>query len=187
MGVLAAMSDHEDEDDGLDPAIEDAEEDEMADAADEMPELTTDQLKLLYMISRYSHCSTSADEKEEWIRKVPLLCLIYEGITHNSFDYDYAPASELINQRRVYFNMSQEGKSDVDCLREFDLMNALKLSSKEHTSVTAYQISLKGLKIIQFLSEEDKADVDQFIYAPGASGDVSDPDPDDLLKVHWNG
>ena len=91
------------------------------------------------MSRRYSHCATNADEKEEWIRKVPLLCLIYEGITHNSFDYDYAPASELINQRRVYFNISQEGRSDLDCLREFDLLNALKLSSKEHTSVTAYQ------------------------------------------------
>ena len=34
------------------------------------------------------------------------------------------------------------GRSDLDCLREFDLLNALKLSSKEHTSVTAYQVHL---------------------------------------------
>ena len=52
-------------------------------------------------------------------------------------------ASEVVNQRRIYFNISQEGKSDVDVLREFELLNALKLSSKEHTAVTAFQISIK--------------------------------------------
>ena len=40
---------------------------------------------------RYSHAANGPDEKEEWIRKVPLLVLIYEGIVHNVYDYDYAP------------------------------------------------------------------------------------------------
>ena len=50
--------------------------------------------------------------------------------------------------------------------RELDLCNALKLSSKEHQSVTAYQISFKGQKLLEFLSIEDRQDVDSFIFAP---------------------
>ena len=69
------------------------------------------------MVSRYSHASTSANEKEEWIRKVPLMVLLYEGIVAQVFDYDYAPSSEIIHSRRLYFNTSQEGRSDVDILR----------------------------------------------------------------------
>ena len=61
--------------------------------------------------------STSADEKEEWIRKVPLMVLIYEGIVAQVYDYDYAPSSEIIHTRRIYFNTSQEGRNDVDVLR----------------------------------------------------------------------
>ena len=73
---------------------------------DELPELTGDQLSLLYLISRYSQAATSADQQvlhwlipmeltrpvqEEWIRKIPLLVLIYEGIVNQVLDYDYAP------------------------------------------------------------------------------------------------
>ncbi len=58
-------------------------------------------------------------------------------------DYDYAPASELVEGRRKYFNMSQEGRSDVDLLREEEMLNGLKLSSKNYQPVTCYQISEK--------------------------------------------
>jgi len=183
------MSDDEDE-----PLFDDddEQEDQDDDDDDERPELTQDQLKCLYMISRYSHASTSADEKEEWIRKVPLMVLIYEGIVAQVFDYDYAPSSEIIHTRRIYFNTSQEGRNDVDVLRELDLVNALKLSSKEHQSVTAYQISFKGQKLLEFLSIEDRQDVDSFIYAPSMDSVIADTgdaprDLDDLLKVHWDG
>ena len=44
--------------------------------------------------------------------------LSYEGVAANVLDYDYAPASELIENRRIYLNISQEGKSDVEFLRE---------------------------------------------------------------------
>jgi len=76
--------------------------------------------------------------------------------------------------------------------RELDLVNALKLSSKEHQSVTAYQISFKGQKLLEFLSIEDRQDVDSFIFAPSMESVVGDSgdaprDLDDLLKVHWDG
>jgi len=35
---------------------------------------------MLYMIARYSHKARTAGEKEKWIRKTPLLVLLYEGI-----------------------------------------------------------------------------------------------------------
>lgn len=162
------------------------------DEDEERPELTNDQLKLLYMVSRYSHAATGPEEKEEWIRKVPLMVLVYEGIVAQVYDYDYAPSSEMIHTRRIYFNTSQEGRNDLDVLRELDLCNALKLSSKEHQSVTAYQISFKGQKLLEFLSIEDRQDVDSFIFAPSmesARGDMGEAprDTDDLLKVTWDG
>jgi len=185
-----SMSDKDSDDE---PLFDDNDAEEEPDEEDdERPELTQDQLKCLYMISRYSHASTSADEKEEWIRKVPLMVLIYEGIVAQVYDYDYAPSSEIIHTRRIYFNTSQEGRNDVDVLRELDLVNALKLSSKEHQSVTAYQISFKGQKLLEFLSIEDRQDVDSFIFAPSMDSVIEETgdaprDIDDLLKVHWDG
>jgi len=44
--------------------------------------------------------------------------LIYEGIVANVLDFDYAPQSDLIENRRVWLNISQEGKSDIEFLRE---------------------------------------------------------------------
>lgn len=68
------------------------------------PRLQTEEhLKLLYLISRYSHTAQPGDaEKDRWIRKLPLLVLIYEGIVAKVFDYDYAPASEVLGTRRLY-------------------------------------------------------------------------------------
>lgn len=114
------------------------------------------------------------------MRKPSALVLIYEGIVAQVLDYDYAPSSEMVESRRMYFNISQvlkgefaavvamratlatqlldashtdsmeygsvcfqEGKSDLDFLREEELINGLKISSKDHLPTTMYQISLK--------------------------------------------
>ena len=90
--------------------------------------LTENQNRLLYMISLYTNIAQSDEEAEEWIRKSALLVMTYEGIVQQVFDYDYAPASMSVENRRKYFNMSQEGRSDVDFLREEELINGLKLS-----------------------------------------------------------
>jgi hypothetical protein len=78
--------------------------------------------------------------------------LTIEGV----FDYDYAPVSEQVvsltrvafieikGNRRVYLNISQEGRDDIDDLREVSAINGLKLSSQEYQSITAYQVSDKG-------------------------------------------
>ena len=92
--------------------------------------LTENQNRLLYLVSLYTHKAESHDDKDEWIRKPALLVLIYEGVVANVLDYDYAPASELIENRRIYLNISQEGKSDVEFLREEELLNGLQIATK---------------------------------------------------------
>ena len=43
-------------------------------------DLSGDHYKILYLISLYSHLADHATDTEQWIRKLPLLILIYEGI-----------------------------------------------------------------------------------------------------------
>jgi len=114
--------------------------------------LDDNQLRLLYMIARYSHKARSAGEKEKWIRQVPLLVLLYEGIKHGTFDYDYAPQSTMVGVRRVFMNISQEGKDDIDDLRESGLVAAIKLNSKEFQAVTAFQLSNAGYDVLDKVS-----------------------------------
>jgi hypothetical protein len=69
--------------------------------------LTENQRRLLYLVSLYSHPAETGGDKEKWIRRSTLLVLIYEGIVAQVLDYDYAPSSELVESRRMYFNISQ--------------------------------------------------------------------------------
>ena len=95
--------------------------------------LTRNQNRLLYLISLYTHPAQSSEEQEGWIRKSALAVLMYEGITSKVLDYDYAPASVIVENRRIFINVSQEGKSDIDFLREEELLNGLKLQSRGNT------------------------------------------------------
>lgn len=140
--------------------------------------LTDNQNRLLYMVSLYTHQAENEDDREEWIRKQALLVLVYEGVVAQVLDYDYAPQSDLVENRRKYFNVSQEGKSDVDFLREEELVNGLKLSSKSYQPVTCYQISEKGMEICKKLSRKEKEAVHEMVYAPGTR---------ELLRVQWDG
>ena len=97
------MAEERDEDDEGDSGSESESETE----EEEDTGLTENQNRLLYLISLYTHKAETHDDKDEWIRKPALLVLIYEGIVANVLDYDYAPQSELIENRRVYLNISQ--------------------------------------------------------------------------------
>ncbi|KAG7386680.1 WD repeat-containing protein 35 [Phytophthora pseudosyringae] len=160
---------------------EEAEEEDDEESDEEVEEdtgLTENQNRLLYLVSLYSKPAVRASDKEEWIRKPALLVLLYEAIVSKALDYDYAPSSELVENKRKYFNISQEGKSDLDFLREEDLVNGLKLSSKTYQPVTCFQISEKGLEIIAKISKTDKLAVNDMAYAPGTLH---------LLRVEWDG
>ncbi|OQR92707.1 WD repeat protein 35 [Achlya hypogyna] len=158
-------------------AIDDEDDDE-SEAMEEDTGLTENQNRLLYLISLYTKPAILATDKEEWIRKPALLVLLYEAIVSKALDYDYAPASELVENKRKYFNISQEGKSDIDFLREEELLNGLKLSSKSYQPVTCYQISEKGLELISKLGRGDKSPIHEMAYAPGTRN---------LLRVEWDG
>ena len=136
---------------------------------------TMNHLKLLYLISKYSHFAQTAQDKEQWVRKLPLLVLVYEGIVQKVFDYDYAPASRSVEHKRVYLNITQEGTDDLDDLVESKLVKGLRLATKEHQSVTAYQISPLGLNMVsKRLPDEEKGLVDALITEDAA-----------LLQVVW--
>ena len=74
--------------------------------------------------------------------------------------------------------MSQEGKSDIDFLREERLINGLKLSSSDYTPVTCYQVSEKGFEVIRKIRKTDKEAVHECVFAPQTK---------DLLRVSWDG
>jgi WD repeat-containing protein 35 len=99
---------------------------------------------------------------------------MYEGITAGSLDFDYAPFSILVCHegisQRKWMNVTQEGKAAIDDLREGELVNGLKLSTEDFQPVTAFQVSLKGMRFVAQLTAELKADVDKFIYPPKDSG-----------------
>eukprot|EP00276_Gloeochaete_wittrockiana_P004270 CAMPEP_0184664376 /NCGR_PEP_ID=MMETSP0308-20130426/52494_1 /TAXON_ID=38269 /ORGANISM="Gloeochaete witrockiana, Strain SAG 46.84" /LENGTH=776 /DNA_ID=CAMNT_0027107733 /DNA_START=154 /DNA_END=2481 /DNA_ORIENTATION=- len=164
-------------------------------------ETTEMHLRLLYLISRYSckkpaHVSPQRDgsmsshsseqtpvqEKEVWIGRLPLLVLIYEGISMGVFpDYDYSPQSEYVGQRRVYLNISQEGKDDIDDCLEMGFLVCLKLSASGSRLVTAYRVSQAGTAMLDSLSAEKREElmqtVDPLISRQGANN---------LVQVEWH-
>ena len=52
-------------------------------------------------------------------------------------------------------------------LREEELLNGLKLSSKTFQPVTCYQISEKGAELVGKLSKSDRQAVQEMVFAPG--------------------
>jgi WD repeat-containing protein 35 len=92
--------------------------------------------------------------------------LIYEGIRHGGFDYDYSPVSVMVGSKRVWMNVSQEGKDDIDDMREGGLINGLKLSTEELQPVTAFQVSVEGMRLVQDVPDNLREQVDLFVLAP---------------------
>lgn len=142
----------------------DASKSDVSDEDSDEEEWTNDHLKLLYLISRYAECASSPDQREGWIRKNSILVLMYEGIVDGVFDYDYAPISVMVGRNRLWLNITQEGKDDIDDLREGGLLNGLKLSSEDLQPITAYQVSKKGKELAILIPREFRTEVDNLIY-----------------------
>ena len=106
MSTMDADFDHENEDlDSMDEEEENnGSDDEMAHdnhgisvELDKRPfEMTPNHSKILILISKYATAGR-ADKKESWIRELPLTVMIYEGITADVIDCDYAPKSMIIS------------------------------------------------------------------------------------------
>jgi WD repeat-containing protein 35 len=133
---------------------------------------------LLYLIDLHSRKAENRNEKDIWIRKQALSVIVYEGVVADVFDYDYAPTSILINNKRVWCNISQEGQSDIEFLREEELVNALLLSSRSYKPGVCYQISEKGKELVRYISRREKESVDLFAHKEGTR---------ELLKPYWDG
>ncbi|TMW55734.1 hypothetical protein Poli38472_010616 [Pythium oligandrum] len=133
-------------------------------------ELSPNQFKLLYLISLYAVAANSTKQNERWMRQVPLLVLMYEGIISGVFDFDYAPASVRLSftgrTLRRWVNFSQEGNTAINDLWEMQLVNGLKLSSDDFQPITAFQVSLLGLERLHKLPSAFRDEVDRFIYPP---------------------
>ncbi len=126
--------------------------------------LSQDHIRLLYLISSYSKPAVEAEDVESWVRQHIIYCFVFEGIVSGVFNYDYSASSELVGSSRILMNVSQEGKDDLDDLREMNLINTLRLSSSHHQTVTAYQISKLGVTILgRKLTSISKRAVESFI------------------------
>lgn len=84
-------------------------EDDDVSSSSEDNGLTENQNRLLYLIDL--HTSRTNDDGCRWIRRQALSVLLYDGIVNNIFDYDYSPQSTLVENRRIWINVSQEGRS----------------------------------------------------------------------------
>ncbi|KAG7380215.1 Lysine-specific demethylase 4B [Phytophthora pseudosyringae] len=142
----------------------------MAEATVAATILTANQFKLLYLINLYAVASNSTRQNERWIRHVPLLVLMFEGILCDAFDFDYAPASMRLSFKgktlRRWINFSREGKAAIDDLWALRLINGLKLSSDDFQPITAYQVSIKGQLVLRFMPRYFQDTVDAFLYPP---------------------
>jgi len=126
----------------------------------------------------YSKKAESPEDSDQWVRKPALVVLIYEGIVANVLDFDYAPQSDLIENRRVWLNISQEGKSDIEFLREEELLAGLQISSRSYKPITCYQITAKGKELVKRVNRKEKEAVHEFVYMRGSR---------ELLRAVWDG
>jgi len=140
--------------------------------------LTDNQNRLLHLLDLHSKKAENRNEKDIWIRKQALSVIVYEGVLADVFDYDYAPTSTLVENKRVWCNVSQEGQSDIEFLREEEVINALLLSSKSYKPGVCYQISERGKSLLRYMSMREKESVDLFAHKEGTR---------ELLKPYWDG
>eukprot|EP01083_Nonionella_stella_P043058 116199_1 len=142
--------------------------------------LSKDHIAVLFIINAYSHSSQSSQEKEIWIQELPLMVLIFEAITVGAISYDYGPVYRTIDDNsKVWVNISQEAVAAIDVLRELGYVNALKLTSKTVSSMTAFQISVDGRQLLdryKYTMTETFSQIDTVIFTITKK----------LVSVNWN-
>jgi WD repeat-containing protein 35 len=134
-------------------------------------QLENEHLRLLYLVSKYTSETT-------WIREMPLLVLLFEAIQEKVFSYDYAPDCVPVGERQVFMNVTQEGRDDIDDLRESGLLESLKLSTYSGLTMTAFKLSDAGRAFVDQVHEADRVLVDA-VFQPDGSGGP-------LMEVIWN-
>ena len=142
--------------------------------------------KLLYLISLYA-VEGRVGSSGSWVRSMALDVMIYECIVAGALTFDYAPMSVRVSQpggvsRRVWLNMSQEGRVAIDELRERGLLIALKAMTEDLQPLTCLQVSKKGVSLLKKVPRVVLQAVDDVIYRP--SGHPTKKG--ELLQVVWD-
>jgi hypothetical protein len=129
-------------------------------------EITPDMLKLLYLIGIFGRpVEKGCSGCDTWMKDVSLKAYIYQAIVEGVFDYDYAPASVLFSDGRVFVNVSQEAEDDLNDLRELheSPLEFLQLTTSRHHVLNAYRVNEIGMRIIEMMSPAWKAEVNRVV------------------------
>jgi len=60
--------------------------------AGEEEEWTENHMKIIFLISLFGEVAATEDDKETWLRQMPMFVLLFEGVVAGILDFDYAPA-----------------------------------------------------------------------------------------------
>jgi hypothetical protein len=140
-----------------------------------------------------SSSNRNQSQKSSWLDKNDLDVLVYEGVVANVFDYDYAPLSTQIGNRRVWLNISHDGHSDICFLREEELISALRqTTASSSTSASAFEPSIgyrttpKGQELLEHVLRREKEAVNRFAFGAAAPGTRS-VNSGNLKHAWWDG
>lgn len=135
--------------------------------------LTSDQKRLLVLISRFSKPAKTRNEEETWIKKIPLHALVNRGIHLKVFDnYDFAPQLVDYMGSSRYASISKEGEDDVADLREEGFLERLKLATSHHVYVSAYRITHEGQDELNKIESVHHDAVDKIVSCKKCKGDM---------------
>ena len=133
--------------------------------------LTFDRTRLLTLISKFSSPAKRHNEEEIWIKKIPLLSLVYLGINRKIFkNYDSAPTLVEYMGMMRYANISKEGEDDIADLRQMGYVERLKLATSHHFYVSAYRITPKGMARVNSFDKKHHAAIDKIIKCKKCGG-----------------
>lgn len=138
--------------------------------------LTTEQKRLLYLIGLYT--VVDAKVTTQWLKDLSLKGFILKGIRDKIFDYDYAPSSIMYKGTRKVLNISQEGENDLNILREYGLVNRLRLGTTRHFYFNAYGLSFEGADVFDAIGQEDRDPIDKLTHC-GKCGQLFEATPMD--------
>ena len=133
--------------------------------------LSDDQKRLLLIISKFSKPAKYRYEEETWIKKIPLMALIFRGINMDIFKtYDFSPTLvEYIDTIR-FANISKEGEDDIADLRTLELVQRLKLATSHYVYVSAYRVTNKGLQYLSSIEKPHHDAVDRLLKCKKCNG-----------------
>ena len=127
-----------------------------------MGALSVDQLRLLYIVDRFTHSGNN--DKRRWLKGLPLAVLVYQGIQRKIFDdYDWAPSLVEFHGVKMYGKVSQEAHADLEILQRAKLLEKLHLSTCLYDSIRAYRTTVRVADALEALPEEGETALDALL------------------------